>query len=1243
ERPIEVRVYRYRVPQGSSSADPNLGGIPACARQGTTPRTVGPVQWQLLLLGTDYWVDPSGLWFSLAQKVDLRADYIAVSYRRQDGTVVGSFPEQPPAVPGSTCPTVDSLLLVHEPLVSADQPSFHHEIRNFYRVAGRDLELPSLQVNLAVNRSEAPLPPSAYQTYLAALGLALPTDANTLDRDNRIYPRARDPGADQVIRESYLVFPHLQPFADARRLQPQERSDSLYRTPVFLLFQQGPPSVFSMRLRYNSSGAGDRSTLNLNALQIREGSEQILLGGRVLERGVDYEIAYETGQVTFLNPDRLFGSGGAVAVTARFEERGVFAIAPTSIFGLTGRYDLGRRGAINVMGLYQREQSAFNRPQLGFEAAANLIAGGNAELHFRPNGLTRLLNDVLPTRSLAESFLDINAEVAFTKPDPNRSGQAYLEEFEGESGIAIPLRETAWEFGSVPLASDGLPAELGISIFERDDAVQLIWQNLVPAPGGGAAQFFAQDIDPNIQTAGRATVPETVMYLTLHADTAGGVVQRNSSSRWTQPERPGRPRWRSMQTSVSPVGTDFTRSEFLEFWLYSDGTRQVDSARTHVIVDLGSVSEDGLAVAPTTLAVGDAGDSTYTGRQYVGLGALDTERRLNGIFNAETDDVGILGDVPDLQTPDGPIQRFPLCEVQLGNSVPIFPWGDLSARCTRGNGFLSTEDLDGDNSLNARGAADNVYRYVIDPSDPRYFVRNGVTDPVTGAGWRLYRVPVRDPAAIIGTPNLRLVQHVRVTIAAPDQGGADRVSRFGLARFRFVGSPWVRRADAPIAGLAGSTADPVGTIATSIVSTTDSTDLGYVSPPGVNAGVARVDQVGGQLGTQINERSLRIIALQMANGSRAEAYFRFPAGPQRFLGYRELRVWMRGRPGSPGWESGELEGFVKVGSDDRNFYLYRTPLRSVGGEEAWNPEIRVDLEKWRDLRARVEEAWLRGDPPSGSEACGGDVSAYVVCDGPYVVHVGSPGVNPPNLAAVQEIAAGMIRVAGGGADTTEVWVDDIRLSAPVSDVGVAYALEGRLAASDFADVSVIYSSVDGQFRQIGNQPTFRTTDGLAIGSNMRLDRLLPASAGLIMPLTLTYARTSVDPQLLTGTDIDGAALPTLRRPSSNALAMGLVVRRSARSTNRLARTLLDPLVLSAAVATGDAQTEFSRAENASHSLSLSYNLSPQRTAHRFSLGGLADLLPGFLRNTDFGQGLRAPTYSLQPTNVRLSSGIARDR
>ena len=69
----------------------------------------------------------------------------------------------------------------------------------------------------------------------------------------------------------------------------------------------------------------------------------------------------------------------------------------------------------------------------------------------------------------------------------NRSGQAYLEEFEAEAGIAISLRETAWEFGSAPQQTavwrgSGSPAE-----FRADDAVALTWQNLVPVSGSQSA------------------------------------------------------------------------------------------------------------------------------------------------------------------------------------------------------------------------------------------------------------------------------------------------------------------------------------------------------------------------------------------------------------------------------------------------------------------------------------------------------------------------------------------------------------------------------------------------------------------------------------------------------------------------------------------------------------------------------------------------------------------------------------
>jgi len=98
------------------------------------------------------------------------------------------------------------------------------------------------------NRSERPLSGTS-QTYLQQLGLATPSDAVVFDRTNRLFPRQQDPDAAQVIRDSYIIFPHLQPFADPTKLTPSEASDSLYRTPLFLLLSQGPPAKFAVRLQ----------------------------------------------------------------------------------------------------------------------------------------------------------------------------------------------------------------------------------------------------------------------------------------------------------------------------------------------------------------------------------------------------------------------------------------------------------------------------------------------------------------------------------------------------------------------------------------------------------------------------------------------------------------------------------------------------------------------------------------------------------------------------------------------------------------------------------------------------------------------------------------------------------------------------------------------------------------------------------------------------------------------------------
>ena len=1238
----QVRVYRYRAANSKTGLNPNLGGITALARRGDSPQQFGPVRWELLIQGTDYHLDESGLWIVLATKLD-QNDYLAVSYRADAENVIGTFPEADRGTVsvGGVPQARDTLELIVQPQQGPSLPTFRYEMRQVYRVAGADLDASSLQVGVTLNRSERPLAGTA-ETYLQQLGLAVPSDAAVFDRTNRLYPRQQDTEAEQVIRDSYIIFPHLQPFADPTRLTPAEASDSLYRTPLFLLLSQGPGAKFAIRLQYDATGGGDRSTLNLNALQLRDNSEQLFVGGRKLVRGVDYSISYDVGQVTFLNPDALFGNGSA-QVTARFEERGLFAVAPTTIFGMATRYSLGDRGSVNLIGLYQREQSAFTRPALGFEASANLIGGINTELHFKPGWVNGILNKLVTKEAAAPSLFDVNAELAFTKPDPNRSGQAYLEEFEGEAGLGVSLRETQWEFGSRPQQATGLE-DIGFAGgFDPQDAVALTWQNLIPGADGKPVDLRPQDIDTLIRVAGRGEDPETVMYLTLHADTAGGIVQRNNASRWTLPQRDFRPRWRSMVTALSPTGLDLSNDDFLEFWLFQPVGNPANTAGLRMVFDLGTVSEDAVAVAPAAFTVNGA-DTVFTGRQLVGEGKLDTERTDIGIFNAATDDIGILGDRPATidETGVGPVADLPLCTRTLTNSVPVFPWGDLSSRCTNGNGVLDTEDLNGDTGLDLTGTNENVFRYIVDLAADSFFVRDGVTTSDGKGGtatWKLYRIPIRRPSAVLNTPTLRLAQHLRITLVTPpDAGGADSIARFAMARLRFVGSPWVRRSETPIAGLTGAIGQPHGAIGTSVVSTENSLDLGYTSPPGITDNVARVGGDQASQGTQINEKSLRVTATDLRLGERAEAYLRFPAGAQNLLTYRTLRVWMRGR--GPGWEEGDLQAYLKLGSDNDNFYLYRAPAKST----TWEPEFVLDLETLRRLRADVENRWLSGQPPSGAAECGTqDTGAYVACEGPYLVHVADPGINPPNLAAVQEISAGIDRV--GETVTTpvvELWVDDVRLSEPVSQTGTAASVDARLTASDVGAFTVAYVRQNGQFRQINEDPSYRGTNVLQMAGNLRLERFLPTGLGLAMPLTVSYARTGINPELLTGTDIRGEALSGLRKPDSRSTTVSLSIRRSQPGTHWLTKGLVDPLSVAASITSGHAQTELSEATASSYAFNLTYQLQSRRKGIRLPLGGLAGILPGFMRRGEVGKGLERADLSIAPTRVRLASGLTRD-
>jgi len=636
---------------------------------------------------------------------------------------------------------------------------------------------------------------------------------------------------------------------------------------------------------------------------------------------------------------------------------------------------------------------------------------------------------------------------------------------------------------------------------------------------------------------------------------------------WTRAPQ-NAPRWRSITQTLSATGVDLSRVEFLEFWVWEDAARTAQANGATVLFDFGGVFEDAIAFTPTSFTVSAEGDTTYAGIRRTGVGRLDDERDpRTHTWSATLNDEGILSDrVVDgiLDSTRGVvIDTLPLCSATENGQLVPYALGDIRSRCGRHNNAVDTEDQDGDFALDSVAGvrtSESFVRYAFPIGDPRYFVRDGGRDP-DGAGWRLYRIPFRTDTLQIGTPSLRQVQALRITVVAPAPVGPEAALPFALSRVRLVGSSWVKRSDTPIAGIGGDRGTGLGEVVASVVST-ENQDLGYTSPPGVTDEAGRRDaafQIGA---AEINERSMRVLARGLALGQRAEAYLRFTTeGDKNFLKYRTLRVWARGR--GPGWEEGDLEFFIKAGKDQDNFYMYHTPARTT----SWEPEVVVQFERWLILRARIEQAWLRGDTAQIYPGCPDSSlltpdSSYVMCDGPYIAHVRDPGTAPPNLSRVQEIAAGMWRVGTSVVvDPGELWVDDIRLGDVVREMGAAGAIDIAVAAADVADLAISVSRRDGQFRQLTDDPSYVTDNSANISGTLRVDRFLPDRWGLSVPVTFQRSLIASDPFYLSGTDLRADALQGLRTPRTSSASYAFSARRIRQASKGIARWLLDPVSL----------------------------------------------------------------------------------
>ncbi len=1311
-RPTRVYVYRQLI--GASNQNPR--GPQFSVRGARNPaRQI----YEVLRENVDYYIDQSQLWIALIRPLNINSERLAVAYEVNVGGVPGRNVNTggTPDIEFTDQPQVANLLWEPE-LQPGTAGYFEREIKSIYRLGGEDLQRETVTLKLVTGISgdqEKPFDPSRGQTYLQMFGLSQATNPTAFDVENRVWPRPSDPnysatsgGRDKLIRDYFVFFPSLQPFARAGLAQPQANpaNDTLYRYPnEYLYSAQRPQAIYRMIARYRSEGGTSQYSLRLNSLQVRPNSERVSLEGRLLERDKDYTIEYELGTITFARGDTLFPRPRQVNV--RYEENPLFASAPITILGFASQFPL-ENGQLSFTAISQTQRSALNRPPLGFEPIGSLVAGVTGNMSWDATLVSSLVQKLPFNSGTSRSRLGVQGEFAMSKPQPNAAGQAYVESFEGEAGLGIPLSEAAWYYSSRPALGSVLPGLIGPQTLALNRASTLAFQNNGVDGAGTYVQYSIDQIDPSVRIAGEGIQPpEPLLWLTLYPLRTGGIfdfVPGSASRRfaWTignntmMGTTPTGRRWRSLRTVLNPSGADLSRIETIEFFVLVQAEAGKVRRNPTLVLDFGDISENSVTFAPETLTVksppraGLPVDSTYRGKRLVGYDRFDSERDpFSRAFNAELNDTGIGGDLADtivvVDSTRSPVgitteNKVPLCTQSI-NVVQVL--GDSRAVCSVRNNRLDEEDIDLDGQLNMVAAAtdnEQIRRFAIDLSDKSSWTRVGRCLPQidsSAAGvvadtvcWVQIRLNWRAPVEEINAPNERRMRAMRLTMISGSQSSDDDFVRVALARFKLVGAPWLKRSDRPISGAAGdSSALAGGYVVASVVGTLDSSSvLPYTPPPGVVEAPENQQSNYDNTRIQVNERALRlqsgVSGQQFRTFDRAEAFFRFPEGTKSFMGYRTLRLWMRGR--GNGWgPTGELNGFVKIGRDEHNFYMYRTPVNEGPTQDAWDPEVRVDLTRFQFLRAQLENNFLKSS--TDSLACTGTdlelirrsglprgltVRRYAVCQDGYIVYSADPSVTPPNLAGVQELSVGFVRidsVAQGGSaimanDTLELWVNDVRLSDVVDDIGFAGEVGVSMNAGDLADFRLNISKRDPNFRQLGENPSFLSTSGVSFGTTLHLERMLPARLGLVMPFNIDYAGSGVDQLFINKSDIRAAGIEGLRNPSDRRVNYSMALRRATPLTRGWYAPVVNGLSMTGSWTTGASKSAFQEASTSNYVLGAALDISGDRRESR--LPGIVDklfgVLPRFLRETETVRMLRGQNYRWKPTQFRITSSLARN-
>jgi len=991
---------------------------------------------------------------------------LAISYATDDGVKYGTLFED------DTDPNaVLKLKLIKKKNQTVSDTTWNLMMRNVYSLGGSQIQPEGFEVNIRHNTNETDI--QGDKTFLTLLGLDILDDSQAENPDNNVDAN----GLLVNLNRGILIFPNLTPFDPIKDSKFNGLSEdnliTIYNEPVTSQEKFLAKSRFEIIVKSKST----KSTFDLG-FYVLEGSDNVTLNGKTLQRDKDYSIDYFSGQLTLISNEAKRSSS---ELDIKYERANLFQLDKKTILGGRLEYNFLDDSFIGATALYLNKSTVDRRVRVGQEPFQNFVWDINAAFKFKPRFLTDAM-DALPfIETSDESQFNIEGEFAQVIPDPNtlnssstgdNNGVAYIDDFEASKRTTtLGIRYRTWTTASAPVRLPGLDEFKDYQIAFDKTRANLTWFNPYN-------QFLIKSIWPNRDVNSQTGQTTDVLALEYYVDEGA-----SEDSTWVG----------IMRSTASFA--DQQRTKYIELWV--NGTEGVFH------VDIGTISEDWWVRGKNL-------------KQEPSLGGLNTEDKDGLGFLDDGEDTGIdgiaRGDSGDTDFDDWK---------NIDQSPDDWPYGRdyRGINGTEGNSGASgarypdTEDLDGDGEL-SRTNKYFTYSFSLDPDDPekKWFINESVDDDGVKTGWRLFRIPISEPTESVGEPNETTFQQIlntRLRITGFNNTIQDTAYRTYIAAFDFVGNEWeetgilkeaeitapenvIKNSQIDTTMFEFEKADSIFVLATYNTEENEA----YESPPGVSGVKDRITKARSK------EQSLIMQFKNFPSGAIAEAR-KTLFSKIELVNYRRLKMFMYGVskdnkvkiPENPDVDSSEVTFYLRFGSDEKNYYEFGQDVYM-----GWNKRNKIDI----DL----------GELASLSGLDDGEIRYLDDVPGGYYKAFG----NTVSLNNIRYFIIGAYNKSNEKF-TGEIWLDELRLSDVRKQTATALRLKTNLKLADVLRFSGEWESKDADFHNISKQfGAGNTLERQSYTANLNFDKFLPTSWDLSVPIDARASFTRNVPKYIPRSD-----------------------------------------------------------------------------------------------------------------------------